>query len=123
MSGRRYRDPDEAAAIDLLAVRHQIAPEQLLARIGIDSAPVLPAQPNETEYERRARLRRERKRLVGLLHHQTGRDYREIQQEINEIVAGGRSVEGHTIAELEAAIRAISRRLADAATSSRVHAA
>jgi hypothetical protein len=123
MSGRRYRDPDEAAAIDLLAVRHQVAPEELLTRMGIDSEPVLRVQPDETEYERRARLRRERKRLVGLLHHQTGRDYREIQQEINEIVAGGRPIDDHTIGDLEAAIRALTRQLADAAASPRQHAA
>jgi superfamily II DNA or RNA helicase len=123
MSGRRYRDPDEAAAIDLLAVRHQVAPEELLARMGIDSEPVLRVQPDESEFERRERLRRERKRLVGLLHYQTAREYREIQQEINEIVAGGRGIDDHTIAELEAAIRVLTRQLADAAARQQPHAA
>jgi len=75
---------------------------------------VLPELPDETEYERRARLRRERRRLAGILHHQTGRDYPEIHQETNEIVAAGRPVNDHTIAELEAAIRLLTRHLADA---------
>ena len=113
MSGLRYRDPDQAAAIDILSVKLQLTPEELLARLGVDERPVLPDLPDETEYERRARLRRERKRLVGILHHQTGRDYREIQQETNEIAAAGRSVNDHTISELEAAIRLLTRQLAD----------
>jgi superfamily II DNA or RNA helicase len=112
MSGLRYRDPDQAAAIDTLSGKLQLTPEELLARLGMDS--VLPDMPDETEYERRARLRRERKRLVGILHHQTGREYREIQQETNEIVASGRPVNDHTIGELEAAIRVLTRQLAGA---------
>jgi superfamily II DNA or RNA helicase len=121
MSGLRYRDPDHAAAIDTLSVKLQLAPEELLARLGMDSA--LPETPDETEYERRARLRRERKRLVGILHHQTGREFREIQQETNEIVASGRPVNDHTIGELEAAVRVLTRQLAGASAIPRERAA
>jgi superfamily II DNA or RNA helicase len=121
MSGLRYRDPDQAAAIDTLSVKLQLSPEELLARLEMD--PVLPERPDETEYERRARLRRERKRLVGILHHQTGREYRDIQQETNEIVASGRPVNNHTIGELEAAIRVLTRQLARADATARERAA
>jgi superfamily II DNA or RNA helicase len=121
MSGLRYRDPDQAAAIDTLSGKLQLTPEELLSRLGMD--PVLPNLPDETEYERRARLRRERKRLVGILHHQAGREYREIQQETNEIVASGRAVSDHTIGELEAAIRVLTRQLAGSGGIGRQQAA
>jgi len=123
MSGLRFRDPDHAAAIDILSVKLQLTPEELLARLGVDERPVLLDLPDETEYERRARLRRERRRLVALLHHHTGREYREIQQETNEIVASGRAINDHTLAELEAAIRALTRQLADTGAAARRPAA
>lgn len=112
MSGMRFRDPDQAAAIDILCRQLQLTAEEVLARLGVDDQPVLPEIPDESEFERRARLRRERKRLVGILHHQTGRDYRDIQQEINEVVAAGRAINDHTIIELEAAIRLLTREIA-----------
>ena len=123
MSGDRYRDPDEAAAVDVLCSRLQLSPQDVRARLGFEDEPVLAQLPNETNYERRAKLRRERKRLVGILHHQTGREYREIQQEINEIVAAGRSVDEHTLPELEVAIRALTRQIASLPGGQSRHAA
>ena len=105
MSGMRFADPDQAAAVDALSRRLGIPPEQVLARLEVDNEPVLPPLPAETEFERRERLRRERKRLVGILHHRSGRDYQEIQQWVNEVVAAGRPVTEHTIPELEHAAR------------------
>ena len=90
-----------------------ISPEEVLRRLGVGSEPILPALSGETEFERRERLRRERKRLVGILHHRSGRDYQEIQQWVNEVVAAGRPVTEHTIAELEQAVRLLTRELAD----------
>lgn len=112
MSGMRFRDPDQAAAIDTLSRQLQISPEEILARLEADNEPVIPELPDETEFERRARLRRERKRLVGILHHATGREYRDIQQEINEVVAAGRPINDHTVAELESAVRLLTREIA-----------
>jgi superfamily II DNA or RNA helicase len=113
MSGLRFRDPDQAAAIDTLSRQLGIPPEEVLNRLQVDNEPVLPELPAETEFERRERLRRERKRLVGILHHATGREYREIQQYLNEAVAASRSVDEHTVAELERAVRLLTRMIAD----------
>ena len=119
MSGDFYRDPEEAAAVDTLCARLQLTPAEVRARLRFDEQPVLAQLPDETDYERRAKLRRERKRLVGILHHQTRRDYRDIQQEINETVAAGRSVDTHTITELETAIRGLTRQISAATGTTR----
>ncbi len=111
MSGMRFTDPDQAAAVDAFSRRLGITPEQVLTRLGVDNEPVLPPLPAETEFERRERLRRERKRLVGILHHRSGRDYQEIQQWVNEVVAASRPVTEHTIPELEQAARLLTREI------------
>lgn len=112
MGGLRFRDPDQATAIDILSRQLELPAEEILSRLGIDDQSVAPALPEETAFERRSRLRSERKRLVGILHHQTGREYREIQQEVNEIVAAGRPINDHTVPELEAALRVLTRQIA-----------
>ena len=112
MSGMRFTDPDQAAAVDAFSRRLGIPPEEVLRRLGVDDEPVLPALADETEFERRKRLRRERKRLVGMLHFRSARDYQEIQQWVNEVVAAGRPVTEHTISELEHAVRVLTRELA-----------
>jgi hypothetical protein len=111
MSGLRFNDPDQAAAVDTMSRSLGISAEEVLARLGVSSEPILPALSGETEFERRERLRRERKRLVGILHHRAGRDYQEIQQWVNEVVAAGRPITEHTLAELEQAIRLLTREL------------
>jgi hypothetical protein len=108
----RFADPDQAAAIDTLSRQLDISPEEVLARLGVDNEPVLPALPDETEFERRERLRRERKRLVGMLHFRSGRDYQEIQQWVNEVVAAGRPVNEHTVSELERGVRLVTKEIA-----------
>jgi superfamily II DNA or RNA helicase len=123
MSGLRFRDPDQAAAIDTLSRQLGIGPEEVLSRLQVDNEPVLPELPAETEFERRERLRRERKRLVGILHHVTGREYREIQQYVNEAVAASRSVDEHTVAELERAVRLLTRMIAEPNRHSNAEAA
>jgi hypothetical protein len=111
MSGLRFTDPDQAAAVDALSRHLGITPEEVLARLGMGKDPVLPPLPGESEFERRERLRGERKRLVGILHHRSGRDYQEIQQWVNEVVASGRSITEHTVPELEHAVRLLTQEL------------
>lgn len=117
MSGLRFRSPAQAAAIDTLARDLAVEPEEIYRRVVGDAEPVLPALPDETEFERRERLRRERKRLVGHLHHRSGREYSEIQTWINDAVAGGRPVTGHTLDELERTVRTLTREIAGLATT------
>lgn len=112
MSGMRFTDPDQAAAVDAFSRRLGVPPQEVLRRLRLDSEVVLPALPGETEFERRERLRRERKRLVGMLHFRSGRDYEEIQQWVNEVVATGRPITEHTVPELERATRVLARELA-----------
>ena len=112
MSGTRFTDPDQAAAVDALSRRLGISPEEVLRRLGVDEDQILPARADETEFERRERLRRERKRLVGMVHFRSSRDYQEIQQWINEVVAAGRPVTEHTVPELEHAVQLLTRELA-----------
>ncbi len=112
MGGLRFRDPDQATAIDILSRQLELPAEEILSRLGIADQGVAPSLPEESAFERRSRLRSERKRLVGILHHQTGREYREIQQEVNEIAAAGRPINDHTVPELEAALRVLTRQIA-----------
>lgn len=111
MSGLRFADPEQAAAVDVFSRRLGVPPEEVVRCLGLDE-PVLSVLPDETEFERRERLRRERKRLVGMMHFRSGRDYQEIQQWVNEVVAAGRPVTEHTIPELEQAMRTLTRELA-----------
>lgn len=111
MGGLRFRDPEEATAINTLARTLGQDPEEIYRRLLGDQQPVLPALPDETEFDRRRRLRVERKRLVGHLHHRSHRDYAEIQTWINDAVADSKPVEEHTIAELEKAIRLLTQEI------------
>lgn len=100
LSGTLISDPDEAAHIDAIARKRRLSPEQVLRMLG--ETPRGPAQSEELESDRRRRLRQERRRLVGRLHHLTGRSFDEINVWTNERTANGRSVEEATLSELEA---------------------
>jgi len=123
MSGLRFSDPDQAAAVDTMSRGLGISPEEVLARLGVGNEPILPALSGESEFERRERLRRERKRLVGILHHRSGREYEEIQQWVNEVAAAGRAITEHTIAELEQAIKLLTPELSGPSGATRESAA
>jgi superfamily II DNA or RNA helicase len=112
LSGLRCAGPEQAAAIDQLARDLGLEPVEVYQRVMGDESVMLPGPPQETEFERRERLRRERRRLVGRLHHATQRDYSEIQQWVNDAVANGRPVNENTVAELERGIRMLLRTLA-----------
>jgi superfamily II DNA or RNA helicase len=112
MGGLRFSNPAQATAIYALARDLGEDPDEIYRRVIGDTAPVLPSLPSETEFERRERLRKERKRLVGHLHHRSGRDYAEINTWINDAVACGKPVSEHTISELEKSIRALTQEVA-----------
>lgn len=112
MSGLRFSDPAQATAIDMLARQLVLPPEEVYLRVVGSNQPVLPGLPAETDYERRGRLRKERKRLVGFLHRRSGRDYSEIQTWINDAIATGRPVVEHTVPELERSIRLLTKEIA-----------
>lgn len=112
LSGLRCASPEQAAAIDQLARDLGVDALEVYQRVLGDDSPPPPGAPEETEFERRERLRRERRRLVGRLHHLTDRDYSELQQWVNEAVATGRPVGEHTIAELERGIRLLTGEIA-----------
>lgn len=112
MSGLRFSDSAQATAIDMLARQLGLAPEEIYQRVIGSNEPVLPGLPTETDYERRDRLRKERKRLVGFLHHRSSRDYSEIQTWINDAIATGRPVVEHTVPELERSIRLLTQEIA-----------
>jgi len=112
MGGLQFSNPAQAAAIYTLARDLGEDPDEIYRRVVGDQAPVLPVLPSETEFERRERLRKVRKRLVGHLHHRTGRDYAEINTWINDAVACSKPVGEHTVNELEKSVRLLTREIA-----------
>ncbi len=111
MAGLRFADPEMAAAIDTIKRRGTLGISEIVERLGL-AEPAGPGEPIP-EFERRETLRRERHRLVGLLHYQTGREFQDIQLWLNEAVAGGRPVAEHTLHELQAAVALLSRAISD----------
>jgi superfamily II DNA or RNA helicase len=111
LSGLLCANPQQAAAIDELSRTLGLDAEEVYRRVIGGDEPILPPLPDETDFVRRERLRKERRRLVGRLHHATARDYAELQTWVNDAVAAGRPVDQHTIAELERGIRLLVRAL------------
>ncbi len=101
LSGAVIGDPDLAAAVDTIARKTNRSAEAVLSDIGQLPAVTGPTAATEAPFEARERLRRERKRLVGRLHHHAGRQFDEINTWVNGICAGGRRVDEQAVHELE----------------------
>lgn len=105
MGGLILAGTEQAEAVEMLARQLAIDPAEVVRRVIGQDTPVIPPLAAESEFERRGRLRAERKRLVGKLGHESGREYAEIQTWVNEATADGKPVGEQTVAELEAGLR------------------
>jgi len=112
MGGSTFEDADQAAAVETIARSLGMDQHEVLRRLGLQERDTRAHVPSPPAFERRETLRRERKRLVGRIHYALGRDYDEIQRWVNGQVASGRPVSHHTVDELEAAVKLLSRVLA-----------
>ncbi len=112
MGGTRFSDPDQAAAVETLARTLALDPAEVLSRLGVMPGDALSGSDSEPDFVAREKLRRRRKRLVGQLHHATGRGYEEIQRQINAAVAGGRGVDRQSLRELGAGVRLLEQTVA-----------
>ena len=116
MSGLRFSDPGQAAAIEAFAREFHVPARHILERMEIaEPAPAVAAE--ETAFEERERLRKKRDRLVRVhvaRARERGEDieHRDVNQRLNEVVACARPVSEHTVAELRAAVRLLSREMA-----------
>lgn len=113
MGGSTFEDAEQAAAVETIARSLGMDQPEVLRRLGLQQRGTRAPVPSPPAFERRETLRRERKRLVGRIHHALGRDYDEIQRWVNKQVASGRPVNQHTLDELEAAVKLLSRVLAE----------
>ena len=87
------------------------APSPALAAFGggASSTTTVPARPvEETAYERRERLREERRALVAAISRRTGEEHRAVNARVNRAV-GAPSVAKATVEQLERANRLLER--------------
>jgi superfamily II DNA or RNA helicase len=87
------------------------APSPALAAFGggVTSTTTVPSRPaEETAYERRERLREERRALVSAISRRTGEEHRTVNARVNRAV-GAPSVAKATVDQLERAIRLLER--------------
>jgi superfamily II DNA or RNA helicase len=85
------------------------APSPALAAFGAGIAPALPSRPSaETSYERRERLREERRALVAAVARRTGEAHSVVNARVNRGV-GAASVARATVEQLEKANRLLER--------------
>jgi superfamily II DNA or RNA helicase len=116
---RRASEPSEGA--DFVALSADFAAQMTLfgppPRVS-ETRPAHPPQSREpvplAAFERRARLRQERSRLVAELHRRDGRSHREINGQLNRAVGVDR-VEDASITQLERSIEALVKQLTRAA--------
>jgi hypothetical protein len=94
---------------DALQLFADPAPSPALAAFTTTAASAAPAEP-ESAFERRERLRAERKALVANLARRTGEPHRAVNARINR-ETGVQSVEKATDEQLEASIRLLERAL------------
>jgi superfamily II DNA or RNA helicase len=92
------------------ATRWQTATTQTATAGGQSQPPEAPEPPAAPAFERRARLREERHRLVSEVRRRDGSSHREINQWLNRKV-GVASVEQATIPELERSVDLLMKRL------------
>jgi superfamily II DNA or RNA helicase len=113
---RERRASEPSAVIDFVPLSAEVAPQMTL----FGPAPAVPAEkakqspPSEpapvAAFERRARLREERSRLVGDLAKRSGSAHREINAWINREIGVGR-VESASIEQLERSVEKLAREL------------
>lgn len=115
LSGALVEDPQLAYAVDVLARRQGISPQEVLRSLpGRQMPQDVVASIDEPEFERRARLAKDRDRLARRLAYLAGMEFKDVHQTVNGMVAGGKPVKEHTVDQLTAGIEHLEREIARA---------
>jgi superfamily II DNA or RNA helicase len=103
LSGLPLPNPEDADAVDRLARTTGRSAAEIWSLISTDRTIVVTNPGNEAGFEAREKLRRERSRLVGRLHHLINESHRDINARINGAL-GVVTIEECTVEKLERSI-------------------